>query len=45
MTVRRVQRAPDDGYEHDLVPGLRSSVDAGRLADELAFSAARLREL
>ncbi|WCB95651.1 hypothetical protein DSM104299_04400 [Baekduia alba] len=45
MTVRRVQRAPDDGYEHDIVPGLRSSVDAGRLADELAFSAARVREL
>ncbi|WP_155891948.1 hypothetical protein [Conexibacter woesei] len=45
MTVRRVQRAPDDGYEHDLVPGLRASADAGRLADELAFSAARLREL
>jgi hypothetical protein len=45
MTVRRVQRAPDDGYEHDLVPGLRSSVDAARLADELAFSSARLREL
>jgi hypothetical protein len=45
MTVRRVQRAPDDGYEHDLVPGLRSSVDAGHLADELAFSSARLREL
>jgi hypothetical protein len=45
MTVRRVQRAPDDGYEHDLVPGLRSSIDAGHLADELAFSAARLREL
>lgn len=38
-------RAADDGYEHDLVPGLRSSVDAGHLADELAFSAARLREL
>jgi hypothetical protein len=45
MTVRRVQRAPDDGYEHDLVPGLRSSADAARLADEMAFSAARLREL
>jgi hypothetical protein len=45
MTVRRMARAADDGYEHDLVPGLRSSVDAGRLADELAFSAARLREL
>jgi hypothetical protein len=45
MTVRRVTRAPEDGYEHDLVPGLRSSADAARLADELAFSAARLREL
>ncbi len=45
MTVRRLQRAADDGYEHDLVPGLRSSADAGRLADELAFSAARVREL
>jgi hypothetical protein len=45
MTVRRVQRAADDGYEHDLVPGLRASADAARLADELAFSAARLREL
>jgi hypothetical protein len=45
MVVRHISRAPDDGYEHDLVPGLRSSVDSGRLADELAFSAARLREL
>jgi hypothetical protein len=45
MTVRRVQRAQDDGYEHDIVPGLRASEDAARLADELAFSAARLREL
>ena len=38
-------RAADDGYEHDLLPGLRSSVDAARLADELAFSANRLDEL
>jgi alpha-glutamyl/putrescinyl thymine pyrophosphorylase-like protein len=38
-------RAADDGYEHALLPGLRSSVDAARLADELAFAAARLREL
>jgi hypothetical protein len=45
MTVRRMSRAADDGYEHDLVPGLRSSEDAGRLADELAFGAARVREL
>jgi hypothetical protein len=38
-------RAADDGYEHELLPGLRSSVDAGRLADELAFAAARLDQL
>ncbi|QEC49988.1 hypothetical protein FSW04_22070 [Baekduia soli] len=45
MTVRRLARAEDDGYENDLVPGLRASEDARRLADELAFSAARLRQL
>jgi hypothetical protein len=45
MITRQMSRAPDDGYEHDLVPGLRSSADAGRLADELAFSAARLEEM
>lgn len=45
LRVRRVQRAPDDGYEHDLVPGLRATADAVRLADELAFAEARLREL
>lgn len=45
VLVRHMRRSPDDGYRHDLVPGLRSSVDAARLADELAFSAARLRRL
>jgi hypothetical protein len=45
VRVRRVERAPDDGYENDLVFGLRSSVDAARLAGELAFAAARLDEL
>jgi hypothetical protein len=45
MTVRHLRRAVEDGYEHDLVPGLRSSEDAARLADEMAFSAARLRQL
>lgn len=45
LRVRRVERAPDDGYEHDLVPGLRATADAGRLARELAFADARLREL
>jgi hypothetical protein len=45
LRVRRMARAADDGYEHELLPGLRSSVDAGRLADEIAFSAARLDQL
>jgi hypothetical protein len=45
LRVRRMARAADDGYEQELLPGLRSSVDAGRLADELAFAAARLEQL
>jgi hypothetical protein len=45
LRVSRMARAADDGYEHELLPGLRSSVDAGRLADELAFAADRLDEL
>ena len=45
LRVRRMARAADDGYEHELLPGLRSSVDAARLADEIAFAAARLDEL
>jgi Alpha-glutamyl/putrescinyl thymine pyrophosphorylase clade 3 len=45
LRVRRVARAADDGFEHELVPGLRATADAERLADELAFSVARLREL
>jgi hypothetical protein len=45
MKVRRIERAPDDGYDNELVQGLRSSVDAARLADELAFATARLEEL
>jgi len=40
--VRRLARAPDDGYRHDLAPGLRSSLDAERLAREISFAARRL---
>jgi len=43
--VRRLARAADDGYESSLVPGLRATADAEVLAEELAFSAARLAEL
>ena len=43
--MRRMARAVDDGYENDLMPGLRATVEAAHLADELAFSAARLEQL
>jgi hypothetical protein len=45
MVVRRVHRAVDDGYDNPLVPGMRASDDARRLADELAFANARLDAL
>lgn len=45
LTVRRLARAEDDGYDNQLVPGLRSSADAAKLAHEIAFAAARLEEL
>jgi hypothetical protein len=45
LRVRRMARATDDGYEQDLVPGLRATVEAARLADELASSASRLSRL
>ena len=43
--MRRVARGADDGYQSPLVIGLKSSEDAGRLAEELAFAAHRLRRL
>jgi len=45
VTVRRVARGTDDGYHSGLVIGLRSSADAGRLAEELAFADHRLKKL
>jgi hypothetical protein len=45
MRVRRLARGGDDGYRCSLVPGLKSSADAERLADELAFAATRLELL
>jgi hypothetical protein len=45
MRVSRLERGADDGYQSRLVQGLRSSEDAERLADELAFAATRLRRL
>jgi hypothetical protein len=45
VRVRRLARSADDGYQNRLVPGLRSSVDAENLAEELAFAATRLAVL
>lgn len=39
------RRGVDDGYECELVPGLRSSLDARRLAEEIAFADGRLQIL
>jgi hypothetical protein len=45
VVVRRQARAVEDGYANDLVPGLKASGDARRLAGEIAFATARLAEL
>jgi hypothetical protein len=42
VRVKRLARGVDDGYRTPLAPGLRSSADAERLAEELAFAAGRL---
>lgn len=43
--MRRLERAADDGYRSELVPGLRASADAERLAEEIAFAVGRLERL
>jgi hypothetical protein len=45
LSVRREERASDDGYRSQLLPGLRASADARRLAEEIGFSGGRLRAL
>jgi len=45
LHVRREARAEDDGYRNPLVPGLRASADAQRLAQEIAFASGRLLAL
>jgi hypothetical protein len=45
VRVRRLARGADDGYSSPLAPGLRSSADAERLAEEIAFAAGRLKRL
>jgi hypothetical protein len=45
LRVRRLARGAEDGFHSALVPGLKSSVDAERLAEEMAFASARLEVL
>jgi hypothetical protein len=42
VRVRRQERAVEDGYASSLLPGVRASADAARLAEELAFANGRL---
>jgi Alpha-glutamyl/putrescinyl thymine pyrophosphorylase clade 3 len=42
VVTRRLARAADDGYRNPLVPGLRATTDAERLAGALAAAATRL---
>jgi hypothetical protein len=44
VRVRQLTQAADDGYRSELVPGLKATADAERLAAELAFASARLEE-
>jgi hypothetical protein len=45
LHVSHERRAEDDGYRSPLVPGLRASQDAMRLAQEIAFADGRLLAL
>ena len=45
VRVRQLYQAADDGFRSELVPGVRASADAERLAGELAFATARLAQL
>jgi hypothetical protein len=45
LRVSRQQRAVEDGYGSPLLPGVRASADAERLAQEIAFANGRLLAL
>jgi hypothetical protein len=42
LVTKKLARATDDGWRSDLVPGVRATADAERLAAALAIAAARL---
>lgn len=45
LRIVRQQRASEDGYSCELIPGVRASADAERLCEEIAFSSGRLLAL
>lgn len=45
LTVRRVRDSADDGFRSPLVPGLKSTQEALRLAEELAFAHTRIERM
>ncbi len=42
MVTKRLARATDDGYRNDLVPGIKATADAERLAAALAVGVEQL---
>jgi hypothetical protein len=42
VRIRQVAREQEDGFRSPLVPGIKASAAAGRLAEEIAFASARL---
>lgn len=42
LRVRRIAREQEDGFRSPLVPGVKASAAAERLAEEIAFASARL---
>ena len=45
VRVRQVARELEDGFRSTLVPGVKASAAAERLAEEIAFATARLQAL
>ncbi len=45
VSIRRQERAAEDGYSSELLSGLHASADATRLAEEICFSSGRLLAL
>ncbi|HEX7291648.1 MAG TPA: hypothetical protein VF250_11035 [Conexibacter sp.] len=45
LRVRQIAREQEDGFRSTLIPGVKASAAAERLADELAFAVARLELL